>query len=267
MRRTLTVVFTLLSVIGMIVAVPAVWATANIVSEDGFASAARSAAGKPEVQRYFADQIADQVAADTGLDVAGTVVRPLATAYTQSPAFVPGFTDIARQQHRWLFEAPAPGTSPHQMDLDLTPMVNAVLASSPVPITVQQKIVLPVDQAELTAGSMEATGRQLTVIGWLSAIGAVVLGLLAVVAGRNRFGVIAWLGLGAVLAGIVGALTTAFLERQALGTAAADAGADATMHAVASEVLRGLATTSIIVGGIGAGVAVLGALPAFFFRR
>lgn len=268
MRRLLTFVFALLSAIGMIVAVPAVWATVNVVSPSGFTEAARSAAGKPAVQQYFAGQIADQVAANTGLQLAGDVVRPLATAYTQSPAFVTGFTDIARQQHDWLFTEPAPGTSPHQMDLDITTMVNAVLATSPVPVSVNQKIVVPVDQTDLTAGSMQATGRQLTAIAWLSVIGAVVSGLLAILLGRNRFGVIGWLGLGAVAAGVVGALVARFLEQQALASAdAADAGAQATIQAVASDVLHGLMTTSIIVGGIGAGVAVLGALAGSFFGR
>lgn len=268
MRGLLTFLFTILAGVGMIVAVPTMWATTSVISEKGFAAAAESAARQPEVQRYFATQIAEQAATTTGVQLAANVVAPIATAYTQSPAFVEGFTNIAQQQHRWLFTEPAPGTSPHQMDLDITPMVNAVLARTAVPVTVSQKVTVTLDQSSMTAGSLRQPGQVVTLLAWVSMIGAAVSALFAILLGRNRLSVIAWLGLGAVAAGIVGTLVAKFLNGEARKSAeAAEPGVQATVQAVASDMLSGLTTASLVVGAVGIGVAALCGLGAMFFRR
>lgn len=268
MRVPLTALFVLLAGVGMIIAVPSLWATATVVSPDGFAEAASQAAAQPEVRAYFADQIADEVAQTTTVPLAGSAVKPLATSYTQSPKFVTDFTEIARQQHAWLFTAPSPDTSIHQMELNITPMVNSTLADAPIPVTIDQPITVPIDQNRLTAGSLEQSGTQLTLIGWISAVVAAVAGLAALVISRNRAAVVGWLGLAALAAGVTGVLIATYLERMASdNVTASDLGTQQVVDVVAGDVLHGLTVTSLIVGGLGLLVALVGVIASVAIRR
>lgn len=268
MRSLLTVLFVLLSAAAMVVAVPTLWSTVNVVSADGFAAAAASAAEKPEVQKFFADQIADEVAQSTDLPIAGAAVEPLATSYTQSPSFVADFTEIARQQHEWLFTEPAPDTSPHEMDLDITPMVNQVLSQAPIPVRVDHALTIPVDQSRLTAGSMVETGRQVTLVGWLSLLVAVIAALIAIVSGRNRLAVVAWLGLGAILAGVVSVLASQYLQSRASDSVSgSDLSTQQTVEVVAGDVLHGLTVTSWIVAAAGLAVTLIAAVAMLVTGR
>ncbi|GAA3970106.1 hypothetical protein [Gordonia caeni] len=268
MRSLLTVLFVLLAAAAMIVAVPTMWSTVHVVSADGFADAASRAAEKPEVQEFFAAQIADEVAQSTDLPIAGAAVAPLATSYTQSPAFVTDFTEIARQQHEWLFTEPAPGTSPHEMDLDITPMVNQVLSQSPVPVRIDHALTIEVDQSRLTAGSMVETGRQVTLIGWLSLLVAAIAALIALVLGRNRSAVVAWLGLGAILAGVVSVLASQYLQsRAADSVSGSDLSTQQTVKVVAGDVLHGLTVTSWVVAAVGLAVTLIAAVAMLVVGR
>lgn len=267
MRSLLTGLFLVLAVAGMIVAVPSTWVAAHVVSPDGFADAAARAASKPVVQEFFAAKIADEVAQSTDIPLAGAAVAPLATSYTQSPAFVADFTEVARQQHRWLFTQPGPETSRHQMELNVTPMVNRVLEQAPVPIEIDREITVPVDQTRLTAGSMEGLGSALTLTAWISVIAGVIAALAALIFGRNRAAVLSWLGVGAVLAGGAGAALAAYLRTKAAESATGDLSTQQTVEAVADDVLAGLTTTSWIVAGVGLAVAVVGAGAALFLNR
>lgn len=245
--------------IAMIIAIPTMWSVQHVVSPDGFAEAASQAAEQREVQEYFADQIAQEATQAVDLPIAGTAVKPLATQYTQSPEFVADFTEIARQQHAWLFESPKPDTSLHEMDLNITPMVNQALAKGPVPVRVDQEITIAVDQNRLTAGSMEKTGQQLTLAAWISAAVAVAAGLLALIAARRRVVAVAWLGIGAFAAGVVGVLISKYLLRSASDSvSASELSTQQTVRVVAEDVLGGLTTTSWIVAVLGLIVALLG---------
>ncbi|MFC0314328.1 hypothetical protein ACFQNE_12910 [Gordonia phosphorivorans] len=267
MRSLLTGLFLVVAVLGMIVAVPSTWVTTHVVSVDGFADTAARAASKPEVQEFFAAKIADEVAQSTDIPLAGSVVAPLAQTYTRSPAFVTDFTEVARQQHGWLFTAPAPDTSRHVMELDVTPMVNRVLESAPVPIRIDREITVPLDQTRLTAGSLESSGSALTLTAWISVIGAALAAVVALLLARNRAAILAWLGVGAVVAGGAGAALAIYLRGKASESATGDLSSRHTATVVADEVLAGLTTTSWIVGAVGLAVAVVGAAAAVVLGR
>lgn len=252
----------------MIIALPTLWSTQHVISADGFADAASRAAEQPEVQEFFAAQIVDEVAQSTDLPIAGAVAAPLATQYTQSPAFVGDFTEIARQQHEWLFTEPAPGTSPHEMDLDITPMVNSALADAPIDVRVDRAITVPVDQSRLTAGSLADTGRATSLIAWLALAVAVIAAVIALVAGRNRLAVLAWLGLGAIVAGVVSVLASQFLQSRASDSVAgSDLSTQQTVKVVAGDVLHGLTVTSWVVAAVGLAVTLLSAFAMLVAGR
>ncbi|MFT4088597.1 MAG: hypothetical protein QM658_15855 [Gordonia sp. (in: high G+C Gram-positive bacteria)] len=263
MRTFLTGVLTLIAMVCTIIAVPAVWTDRNLVSADGFASAATEAAHNSEVQDYFADKIADEVTASTDISLAGPVVKPIAQSYTRTPQFVQDFTELARQQHTWLFTAPEAGQSKHVMNLNITPMINHVLASSPVKLTVDHEIDVPIDQNRLTAGSFESTGNQISMLAWASLIGAIVAGVAALVSGRNRGAVLAWLGVGGILGGAGGWLLASYIQ-QVTGdaVASADQSAQQVVTVVVDDVTAGLSDTSLIVAGVAVAVTVLGIVIA-----
>lgn len=268
MRSLIGWLAVVVATIAAVVCVPTLWATENVVSVNGFEHAAARAAAQPEVQDYFADQVAESVARATEIPLAGAAVAPVARTYSRSPQFVSDFTEVARQQHDWLFQTPAPGTSPHEMDLNITPMVNNVLARLPGRFTVDQPIAVTVDQRDLTAGSLEQPGRRITLVGWVSLAVAAAAAVAALLIGRRRLAVAAGLGVGALIAGGVGMAVASYLERNILdGVADGGEGVDSAVAVIVKDMMADLSSTSMIVGGVGLGVALLGGLGALIFGR
>lgn len=245
----------------MIVAVPGMWVSQRVVSTDGFAKSAADAARNTEVQDYFAAKVAAAVADQTSVPLAGSAVTPLAQSYVRSDGFVTDFEEIARQQHDWLFTAPGADTDVHVMDINVTPMVNRVLATAPLPtpVTIDRPIYVGIDQHRLTAGSLESTGDLVDTTSWAALIGAIVAGLLAVATANRRSTVLAWLGVGLVLAAL-GAFGVAQYIRTLAGDKAADTdeAARRTVEVVADGVSSDLAHVALVVGASGALVIAAG---------
>ena len=261
MRSVLSGLFTVVAIVCMIVAVPSFWVSQRVVSTDGFAASAAEAARNTEVQDYFADKISTSVAENVRVDSASALVHPLAEKYTRSDDFVTDFEEIARQQHDWLFTAPGPDTDPHVMDVNITPMVNRVIGQAhlPFPVNLDRPIYVGIDQHRLSAGSLESTGTFVDSVAWITVVGAAVAAILALLAARRRGTVLAWLGLGGVLAG-VGAYLIALYIRSLAGDKASDTdeAARRTVEVVADGVSSDLVQWALITGGAGALVAVAG---------
>ncbi|MCF8603321.1 hypothetical protein L5I01_08100 [Gordonia sp. HY442] len=261
MRSVASGLFTVIAMIAVIVAVPSMWVSQRVVSADGFTASAGDAARNPEVQDYFAQKVTASVEDQTSVPLAGALVKPLARDYTRSDGFVQDFQDIARQQHDWLFTAPGPDTDTHVMDVNVTPMVNRVIesASLPVPVTVDRPIYIGIDQHRLTAGSMESTGDLVTSTSWISMIVAIVAAALALLTANRRSTVLAWLGVGVLLAA-AGAYAIAQYIRSLAGDKAADTdeAARRTVEVVADGISSDLVAVSLVVGAAGALVVVAG---------
>ncbi|MGB3697887.1 MAG: hypothetical protein WBA05_10690 [Gordonia sp. (in: high G+C Gram-positive bacteria)] len=261
MRSVASGLFTVIAMVAMVIAVPSAWLSQRVVSTDGFVASASEAAKTTEVQDYFAQKVADSVAQATGSQIASSLVLPAARNYSRSEGFVEDFSQVARQQHDWLFNPPAPGVDLHLMELDITPMINRVIASAPIPVPVriQQPVVITIDQGQITAGSMEDTGTLVSVAVWVSLVTAAVGSILALLLARRRGTVLAWLGVGAVLAGVVGAILAAFTKTIISDRLAnTDAAARDTIEVVVRGVADNLTTVSTIVGAVGAVVVVAG---------
>ncbi|WP_420041946.1 hypothetical protein [Gordonia sp. MP11Mi] len=263
MRSIASGLFTVVAMIAVIIAVPSMWVSQRVVSVDGFAASAGDAARNTEVQDYFAEKVAASVEQETSVPLAGAVVEPLARNYTRSEGFVQDFQEIARQQHDWLFTAPGPDTDTHVMDVNVTPMVNRVLASTNLPteVAVDRPIYIGIDQHRLTAGSMESTGRLVSATSWIAVTVAAVAAILALLAANRRSTVLGWLGVGVLLAA-AGAFGLAQYIRSLAGdkTADTDEAARRTVEVVADGVSSDLANLSLIVAIAGALVTVAGLL-------
>jgi hypothetical protein len=212
----LRLVLWLATAVALAVAVPAVWAQLNIVSEDGYAALAQKAAGDPALQSAAAAELTTRamalIAAHGGgkYSVDSSQVHDTATAFTSSPSFPPLFANANRAAHRWLFSDARSGDS---WVVDVAPMLNdssfqQVLSTYnvkvPATLTVPLTVSVPstgqsVRQGQLSRGA--AWGP------WVS-IGAVALsgfcGLLTVAAARRRGKALTSLGVSALLVGATG---------------------------------------------------------------
>ncbi len=261
MRSLVSGLFTIVAMVAVIVAVPSMWVSQRVVSTEGFAASAADAARNTEVQDYFAEKVAAAVSDQTSVPLAGAAVQPLAQSYARSDGFVQDFEQIARQQHDWLFTAPGPDTDTHVMDINITPMVNRVLSTAPLPtpIVVDKPIYVGIDQHRLTAGSLESTGDLVDKTSWAAVIVAIVAALIALATANRRSTVLAWLGVGVVLSA-VGAYAVARYINTLAGDKAADTdeAARRTVEVVADGVSSDLTQVSVIVGAAGAIVIAVG---------
>ena len=254
----------------MIVAVPSMWLSQRVVSESGFASAAAEAAHNTDVQNYFADKVAASVEERTGSQVAAEAVLPAARNYARSEGFVEDFSSVARQQHEWLFTAPGPDVDLHLMELDISPMINRVVRSAPLPVTVTVPgpVIVTIDQSQITAGSFEDSGTLVNIIAWVSVIGAIVASILALLTANRRSTVLAWLGVGGVLAGVIGwALGVATNRAVSDRLSDTDSSARTTIEVVVSGIVDHLSTVSLYVGIAGVVVVLAGVIGRVASKR
>ncbi|KXT58462.1 hypothetical protein Y710_02790 [Gordonia sp. QH-12] len=263
MRSVVSGLFTVVAMICMIVAVPSMWLSQRVVSSDGFTSSAAEAAHSSEVQDYFAQKVAASVEENTGSKVASDLVLPAAKNYARSDGFVEDFSEVARQQHSWLFTAPAPDADLHMMELDISPMINRVIASAPIPVPVSigHPVIVTIDQSQITAGSLEDSGKIIDVVSWVTVIGAVIAAVIALLVANRRSTVLAWLGVGAVLAGVAGWGLAAFTKHIVSERLAdTEQAARSTIEVVVGVIADHLTTVSLFVGVAGAVVAVVGVI-------
>ncbi|MGV9827743.1 MULTISPECIES: hypothetical protein [unclassified Gordonia (in: high G+C Gram-positive bacteria)] len=261
MRTFFSALFGLIAMVAIVVAVPSIWITERIVDTDGFTSLIAPVAGDQQVKDYMASQITDQIASQTSLPGTRALVEPLAQRYTDSAQFPADFLDVVAQQHAWLFDEPTGSSS--TMQLDITKMVNRVIASSGIGITINGPVLIPVSDGGtgLQAGSYHDAGRVVTVAGYTSAAVAVVAGLLALLIGRRRGTVLAWLGVGAVLAGVtcwVIAIYYASYVKESISPSSNSAKpvADLVIDTASNQ----LQHVGLITGLVGAAVVVVGVL-------
>jgi hypothetical protein len=215
-RFAATLVLWLATTVALAVAVPAVWAQLNIVSEDGYAALAQKAAGDPALQSAAADELTARamalIAAHGGgrSPVDGSQVHDTAAAFTASPSFPPLFANANREAHRWLFTDARSGDS---WVVDLAPMLND---SSIQQILSSHNVKVPATLAVPLTVSVPSTGQsvrqgQLSRLAawdpWVSTA-AVALsgfcGLLTVAAARRRGKALTSLGVSALLVGAAG---------------------------------------------------------------
>ncbi|WP_026919101.1 hypothetical protein [Gordonia shandongensis] len=269
MRSVVSGLFTAVAILCMIVAVPSLWFSMRVVSTDGFVASASDAARTSAVQDFFAEKIAASVQDRAGSAVPATLVEPTARNYTRSDGFVEDFAEVARQQHDWLFTEPPADADLHIMDLDITPMINRVVRTAPlpVPVRVDRPVTVSIDQNSVAAGSMEDAGTLVDYLAWGTAIGAVVSAIIALVAARRRTTVVVWLGIGGIVAGVVSAALAVFAKgRVNEHLASSEDSARTAIEVVTSGILDNLVTISTFVGIGGVAVALVGVVARIASR-
>jgi hypothetical protein len=262
-----SIVSALAVVIGLLlsaVAVPAIWVDRNIVQEDGFVALAAPLGKDPAFQQRLA------AAAVGGIDTGGAIpepvagiVRPLLESAAASLSGLPGYPaaweETLRKSHRLNFgaadSAPSETGSASTVTLDVAPLV--VLVTSQI--------------SERAGVAMEAPGQTLLTVGQPNqrqqieqvaayaplgtslAVGAGIAFLLAFVAARRRWTVLAGAGVGALgLAGLW-SLGSRFASDTAAGTASGNEVADLFVQEFVAASTRGFGswiTTAAITGAV-----------------
>jgi hypothetical protein len=206
----------LATTVALAVAVPAVWAQLNILSEDGYAALAQKAAGDPALRSAAAAELTTRamalIAAHGGgkYSVDSSQVHDTATAFTSSPSFPPLFANANRPAHRWLFSDARSGDS---WVVDVAPMLNDSSFQqilSTYNVKVPATLTVPLTVSVSTTGQSVRQGQLSPVAAWdpWVSIGAVALsgfcGLLTVAAARRRGKALTSLGVSALLVGAAG---------------------------------------------------------------
>lgn len=260
MRTVLSALLTLVAMVSIVVAVPSLWVKERLVDTEGFVSMVEPLAEDQRVKDYLVDQITDQVTTRVAIPGATGVVEPLARAYTDTPQFRADFADVLGQQHGWLFDDPSqnPGDA---LQLDITGMVNRVIATSPVQATVPGPVTVPLSQGAtgFDAGRYYSVGTQITTIAYVSVVVAIAASVLALVVARRRGTVLAWLGVGGLLAA-AGAWLSALVIARLAGDeiANAEGGGKTVAQLVIDTAQAELQQVAGITAIVGAVVLVVG---------
>ncbi|GAB17547.1 hypothetical protein GOEFS_035_00790 [Gordonia effusa NBRC 100432] len=270
MRSFVSGLAALVAIAAIIVALPSLWIKERVIDPEGFSSTAATMAANPQVQSYMADEIVHQVGNRSNGLVPSAIAKPIASAYTSSPQFRADFVDIAGQEHAWLFNEATPDQQGKAMELDLTDMVNRVVASTGVQVTIPGPITVPITRGAgdgLEAGRYHHVSQQITRIAYTSVVVAIVAALLALLIARRRGTVLAWLGAGAVVSAAVSwGLATLLAHRAKQEVSATDGGARQVAEITIDGVVDNLTQVALVVGGVGLAVVVVGVIARAAFR-
>lgn len=215
MRTFVSAVAVLIGLAMAAVAVPAMWVDRNIVQEDGFVALTAPLGKDPAFQQRLA------TAAVNGINLGGRqlpdavagLVKPILAEAAQSLTSAPGYADAwaetLRRSHRLSFADPR--TLPPQVDgtssltLDVAPLVGLVVKrvsdASPVPLKAPDTVRINIGQSNQRQLIERVSAY--APMGSAVAVGAAIAFVLAFVAARRKWTVLAGVGLGAlVLAGV-----------------------------------------------------------------
>jgi hypothetical protein len=215
-RFLAALLFWLVTTVLLAAAVPASWAQTNVVSEDGYAALAATAAENPRLQQAMASELTTQItelAADNGYALNNAeLVRGVTDAYTANAGFPGQFAQANRIAHRWMFTdsiARDQGSGDRWL-VDIAPMLRDDSLRQTlgnlnldVPETLTVPITVP-ESSSLRPGQL----KMLSTWGPWVTIGACVLtgvfALLTLATARSRGKALAALGVSALLVGAAG---------------------------------------------------------------
>lgn len=209
MRTFVSAAATVLAVLLAAVAVPAIWLDRNIVQEQGFVELAAPLGKNSEFQQQLA--VAAVGTIDTSAvpgflsDLVQPVLEDAASSLTGLPEYPVAWEETLLKSHRLSFAAPGTddggASSASSLTLDVAPLValgaGEISRTTRLPLDPPEQTLINVGQPE----HKEWTERLSTYApgGYLLAGGSAVALLLALVAARRRWTVLAGAGAGALL--------------------------------------------------------------------
>jgi hypothetical protein len=271
LRSFLAALAVILGLLLSAAAVPAIWVDRNIVQEDGFVALAAPLGKNPDFQKRLA------TAAVSSIDTGGTIpaqvaalVRPVlekaATSLTGLPDYPAAWEETLRKSHRLNFADPS--SLPPEVDsstsltLDVAPLVG--LAAKQISSQVGVQLEAP-GQTLVNIGQ---TGQRQLIervsayapLGYSLAVGAGVAFLLALVAARRRWKVLAGVGAGALALSGLWTLASRWAADAVLGTASGNEMADLFKREFVAASAAGFASWTLAAAITGAALIAAGLL-------
>jgi hypothetical protein len=213
-RFVAALLFWLVTTAALAVAVPATWAQHTLVSEDGYAGLAATAAKNPQLQQAMAAELETQIidlGEKNGYDLKNTeLVRGVTDTYTANSGFPGQFAQANRIAHRWMFTDSVQHDQGDRWLVDIAPMLKDEslrqtlgTLNLEVPDTLTVPITVP-ETSPIRPGKL----KELSTWGPWASIGVCVLtavfALLTLAAARSRGKALAALGVSALSVGAAG---------------------------------------------------------------
>jgi len=212
------------------VAVPAMWVDRNIVQEDGFVALTAPLGKDPAFQQRLATAAVDNISfGEQQLpDALANLVKPILTEAAQSLTSMPGYSDAwaetLRRSHRLSLADPATlppdvnGTT--SLTLDVAPLVGLVVKriseASPVPLKAPDEVRIGIGQSNQR--QLVERVAAYAPMGSAVAVGSAIAFILAFVAARRKWAVLAGIGLGALVLAAVWKFGSDAAGRAVIGT-------------------------------------------------
>ncbi|AZG46147.1 hypothetical protein [Gordonia insulae] len=270
MRTFLSAILTLVAMAAIVVAFPSLWVKERLVDPEGFVATVTPMAQDQRVKDYLAGEISSAAEQQVTIPGASAVIEPAVRAYTGTDQFEADFVDVVSQQHAWLFDPPPPGGDNTVMELDITDMVNRVIATTGISARVSGPIVVPLNRggSGLEAGRYHEVGQQITALAYGSLVIAVAAGILALLIARRRGTVLAWLGIGVVASAVFAwAVGLFFAERAKQEVEGAENAGREVAELIIDGAVGDLHHLALIVGAVGVGVVIVGFGARVLARR
>ncbi|MCX6500185.1 MAG: hypothetical protein NTU93_15530 [Arthrobacter sp.] len=287
MRTFVSAVAVLIGLAMAAVAVPAMWVERNIVQEDGFVALTAPLGKDPAFQQRLAAAAVNSMGFG-GQQLPGAlaaVVKPILDDAAQSLTAMPGYSDAwaetLRRSHRLSFADPrtlppeVSGTT--SLTLDVAPLVGLVVARvsavSPVPLKAPDQVRIGIGQSDQRQLIERVSAY--APMGSAVAVGSAIAFILAFVAARRKWTVLAGTGIGALVLAAVWKFGADAAGRLVLGTGNGDDVAEIFKREFVAASTAGFGqwiTAALVAGAVllGAGIVprVVGARrPAPNVRR
>jgi len=213
-RFVATTLLWVVTTVLLAVAVPTMWMQRNVVSEDGYAALAATAAHDPKLQRAMASELTTQIIEFVSANGYRTLNRDLVsgvvTSYTGNDGFPGQFAQANRIAHRWMFTDSVQQGSDERWLVDIAPMLNDPSIKQTLgdlDLDVPQTLTVPIAVPEASAlrpGQL----RMLSTWGpWVSVGSTILAGVSALfmlASARSRGKALVALGVSALLVGAAG---------------------------------------------------------------
>ena len=208
MRTFVSAVAVLIGLAMAAVAVPAMWVDRNIVQEDGFVTLTAPLGKDPAFQRRLATAavsgigFGDQQLPGTLSSVVKPILEEAAQSMTSMPGYSEAWAETLRRSHRLSFADPAtlPPDSAASLTLDVAPLVGLVVKriseASPLPLSLKAPDEVRIDIGQPGQRQLVERISAYAPLGSAVAAGSLIAFVLAFVAARRRWTVLAGTGLG-----------------------------------------------------------------------
>jgi hypothetical protein len=255
------------------VAVPAMWADRNIVREDGFVALTAPLGKDPAFQQRLAAAAVNSFSSDQIPENVVELVRPVLEEAAQSLTGLPGYpdawTETLRKSHRLSFADPT--TLPAEMQgtssltLDVAPLVGLVskrvAEATTLPLESPEQVLITVGQPSHRQIIEQVTAY--APMGYAVAVGSAIAFVIALVAARRRWTVLAGAGTGALILSALWMLAAGVVGRAVEGASSGNAVAEIFKREFVAASTAGFGQWTLAAAVAGAVLLALGMVLGF----